>query len=112
MLAIAEVVLISFVTGDPKCDIMLRTFVSRVGAGKGRALLEGLGLTAEMRDACYINNQSNVEEAIQSGLLQWKNGRGNSPTWEVLLKAMGHAGIAVQHVAKLKEEILKGMYIS
>ena len=91
--------------------MMLRTFVSKVAAGNGRALLERLGLTAEMRDVCYINNPSNVEEAVQSGLLQWRNGRGNSPTWEVLLKAMDHAGIAVQHIAELKEEILKGTYI-
>ena len=90
--------------------MMLRTFVSKMAAGKGRALLEGLGLTAEMRDTCYINNPSNVEEAIQSGLLEWRKGSGSSPTWEVLLKAMDHAGIAVQHIAKLKEEILKGTF--
>ena len=109
VLAIAKVVpVFSLITGHQRCDMMLRTFVSKMAAGKGRALLEGLGLTAEMRDTCYINNPLSVEEAVQSGLLEWRKGSGSSPTWEVLLKAMDHAGIAVQHIAKLEEEILKG----
>ena len=91
---------------------MFRTFVSRVAAGKGRAVLEGLGLPEGMRDMCFVNNPSNVEEAIQCGLLQWKNGRGYSPTWEVLLEAMTYAEVAVQDVEKLKEEILKGAFLN
>ena len=102
----------SFVAGDQKCDMMLRKFVSRVAAGKGRAILEGLGLPAGTREMCFVNNPSNVEEAIQYGLLQWKNGQGYSPTWEVLLKAMAYAEVAVQDVEKLKEEILKGAYFN
>ena len=90
--------------------MMLRTYVSKVAAGKGRAILEGIGLPSEMRDVCYINNPSNVEEAIQCGLLKWRNGSGDSPTWAVLLKAMEYAEIAVQHITKLKEEILKGAF--
>ena len=90
--------------------MMLRTYVSKVAAGKGRAILEGIGLPSEMRDVCYINNPSNVEEAIQCGLLKWKNGSGDSPTWAVLLKAMEYGEIAVQHITKLKEEILKGAF--
>ena len=90
--------------------MMLRTYVSKVAAGKGRAILEGIGLPSEIRDVCYINNPLNVEEAIQCGLLKWRNGSGDSPTWAVLLKAMEYAGIAVQHITKLKEEILKGAF--
>ena len=90
--------------------MMLRTYVSKVAAGKGRAILEGIGLPSEMRDVCYMNNPLNVEEAIQCGLLKWRNGSGDSPTWAVLLKAMEYAGIAVQHITKLKEEILKGAF--
>ena len=59
-----------------------------------------------------MNNPSNVEEAIQYGLLQWKNGQGYSPTWEVLLRAMAYAEIPVQDVKKLKEEILKGAFLN
>ena len=92
--------------------MMLRTYVSKVAAGNGRAILEGIGLTSEMRDVCYINNPLNVEEAIQCGLLKWKEGSGNSPTWAVLLKAMEYAEIAVQHITKLKEEILKGHFLN
>ena len=100
------------VAGDQKCDMMLRKFVSRVAAGKGRAILEGLGLPAGTREMCFVNNPSNVEEAIQYGLLQWKNGHGYNPTWEVLLKAMAYAEVAVQNVEKLKNEILKGAFLN
>ena len=103
---------LSFVAGDQKCDIMLRTYVSRVGAGKGRAVLEGLGLPEGMREMCFMNNPLNVEEAIQCGLLQWKNGHGYSPTWDVLLRAISYAEIPVQDVQKLKEEILKGAFLN
>lgn len=106
------VFVLSFVAGVQKCDMMLRKFVSRVAAGKGRALLEGLGLPEGTREMCFANNPSNVLEAIQCGLLQWKNGHGYSPTWEVLLKAMADAEIAVQDVDKLKEEILKGAFLN
>ena len=103
-------ILLSFNAGHQKCDMMLRTYVSKVAADKGRAILEGIGLPSEIRDVCYINNPLNVEEAIQCGLLKWRNGSGDSPTWAVLLKAMEYAGIAVQHITKLKEEILKGAF--
>ena len=106
------VFVLSFVAGDQKCDMMLRTFVSRVAAGKGRAVLEGLGLPEGMRKMCFENNPLNVEEAIQCGLLQWKNGHGYSPTWEVLLRAITYAEITVQDVKKLKEEILKGAFLN
>ena len=86
--------------------------MSRVAAGKGQAVLEGLGLPAGTREMCFVNNPSNVEEAIQYGLLQWKNGQGSSPTWEVLLGAMAYAEIPVQDAQKLKEEILKGAFLN
>ena len=92
--------------------MMLRKFVSRVAAGKGRAILEGLGLPAGTREMCFMNNPSNVEEAIQCGLLHWKNSHSHSPTWEVLLGAMAYAEVAVQDVEKLKEEILKGAFFN
>ena len=106
------VFVLSLVAGDQKCDMMLRKFVSRVAAGKGRAVLEGLGLPAGVREMCFMNNPSNLEEAIQYGLLQWKNGQGYSPTWEVLLRAMAYAEIPGQDVNKLKEEILKGAFLN
>ena len=108
----SAVFILSFVAGDQKCDMMLRTFVSKVAAGKGRAVLEGLGLPEGMREMCFMNNPFNVEEAIQCGLLQWKNGHGKSPTWEVLLRAISYAKIAVQDVNRLKEEILKGAFLN
>ena len=103
---------LSFAAGNQKCDMMLRTFVSRVAAGKGRAILEGLGLPAGTREMCFVNNPLNMEEAIQCGLLQWKNGHGYSHTWEVLLRAMAYAEIPVQDVKKLKEKILKGAFLN
>ena len=108
----SAVFVLSFVVaGDQKCDMMLRTFVSRVAAGKGRAVLEGLGLPEGMREMCFVNNPSNVEEAIQCGLLQWKNGHGCSPTWDMLLRAMAYAEIPLQDVKELKAAILKGAFL-
>ena len=112
VLVFLKVFVLSFIAGNQKCDMMLRKFVSRVAAGKGRAVLEGLGLPAGTRAMCFVNNPSNVEEAIQYGLLEWKNGHGYNPTWEVLLGAMAYAEIPVQDVKKLKEEILKGAFLN
>ena len=99
-------------TGHQRCDMVLRMFVSRNAAGKGRAILEGVGLPGEIRDMCYTNNPSNEEEAIQAGLMKWKDGRGSSATWMVLLEAMKYAGISVQHITRLKEELLTGAVFS
>ena len=98
--------------GHQRCDMLLRMFVSRNAAGKGRAILEGVGLPGEMRNMCYTNNPLNEEEAIQAGLMHWKDGKGSSATWTVLLEAMKYAGIAVQHITKLKEELIKGAAFS
>ena len=92
--------------------MLLRMFVSRNAAGKGRAVLEGVGLPGEMRNMCYTNNPLNEEEAVQAGLMKWKDGRGSSATWTVLLEAMKYAGIAVQHANRLKEELFTGAAFS
>ena len=96
------------VIGHQRCDMLFRTYVSAVAAAKGHAILEGVGLPAEVRDTCFENHPRNVEEAVQSGLIKWRDGGGSSPTWTELLNAMEHAKIGVQHVSKLKEELLKG----
>ena len=88
--------------------MLFRTHISKVAATKGRAILEGVGLSAEAIETCYTNHPLNVEEAVQSGLIKWRDGGGSSPTWTVLLSAMEYAEIVVQHVRKLKEELLKG----
>ena len=88
--------------------MLFRTFVSKCAARKGRAILEGVGLPAVVRDMCYTNHPLDEEEAVQSGLIRWRNGSGNSPTWTVLLESMTYAEIGVQHIKKLKEELLKG----
>ena len=59
---------------------------------------------------CYTKHPLNEEEAVQTGLIEWKNGNGDSPTWTVLVKAMEHARIPVQQITKLKEELLKGAH--
>ena len=88
--------------------MLFRIHVSKIAARNGHAILEGVGLPAEVRETCYANHPSDVEEAVQSGLIKWRNGGGSSPTWTVLLNAMEYAEIAVQHITKLKEELLKG----
>ena len=82
--------------------------MSQKAADRGRALLECVGLSPEAIDICYWNFPRNVEEAVQSGLNRWRDGKGDSPTWEVLLTAMKNAGIAVQHITSLEKELLKG----
>ena len=82
--------------------------MSRNAAGKGRAVLEGVGLSSATIKMCYANSPHNEEEAVQSGLNRWRDGEGASPTWAVLLKAMNYAEIGVQHITALEEEVLKG----
>ena len=88
--------------------MLFRTHISKVAATQGRAILEGVGLPAEVIEMCYTNHPLNVEEAVQSGLIKWRGGGGSSPTWRVLLKAMEYAEIGLQHIWQLKEELLKG----
>ena len=88
--------------------MLFRTQVSKIAATKGRAILEGVGFPAEVRDTCFANHPSDVEEAVQSGLIKWRGSRGSSATWKELLNAMKYAEIGVQHIRKLEEELLKG----
>ena len=86
-------------------------YVSRKSAGKGRAVLEGVGLRSETIAECFQTNPLNEEEAVQDGLIRWKDGQGLPPTWEVLVDAMVYAEIAPQDVQGLKEELgLHGAY--
>ena len=91
------------------CDrylLLFRTYVSRTSAGKGRAVLEGIGLAPETIKACYSSHPLNEEEAVQDGLNKWAEGHhGYSPTWRVLLNAMVYAGIGQQHCQGLREEL-------
>ena len=86
---------------------LLRTYVSRNAAETGRAILECLGLSHERIEMCYRTHHYSIEEAVQSGLQEWSDGHSSRPaTWKVLLDAMDHSGIACQHIASLRAELL------
>ena len=85
--------------------VLLRRRVSQQAWGKGRALLEALGLTTAQIAKCYGMHPLNEEEAVQHGLQVWLEGGANT-TWEVLLKAMETAKIDMQQRKGLKEELL------
>ena len=88
--------------------ILFRTYVSRPSAGKGRAVLEGIGLAPETIRACYGRHPLEEEEAVQDGLIKWAEGHhGYSRTWRVLLTAMEYAGVAQHHCQGLKEELYR-----
>ena len=90
--------------------VVFRKYVSRKAAGKGRAVLEGLGLAPETVEACFVNNPLNEEAAVQDGLNKWREGHhGHSPTWKVLVGAMVYAGVAVQHIEGLKAAIYQNL---
>ena len=78
--------------------------MSRKAPGKGRAVLEGVGLDAETIQACFNRHPLNEEEAIQDGLTRWSGGN-KLPTWRVLFAAMEHAQIAQQYIHNLKKEL-------
>ena len=48
---------------------------------------------------------SDTEEAVQSGLVKWKDGQGLPPTWKNLVDAMQIARIAEKHVSGLKRKL-------
>ena len=80
--------------------------MSRLSAGKGRAVLEGLGLAPEAIEACYGSYPRKEEEAVQDGLIKWAQGHhGYSPTWRILLDAMEYAHVAQHHCQELREEL-------
>ena len=81
---------------------LFRIHVSRPGAGKPRAVLEGVGLDNSAIEECFRNNPRDVVEAVQTGLIKWSGGHHHKPpTWKVLLEAMEYAEIAQQHVQDL-----------
>ena len=88
--------------------MLFRTHVSRQAAKKGRAVLEGVGLLPEVIEMCYQDHPHSEEEAVQSGLIIWQKGGGDTPTWAVLMDAMKYAQIGIQHLKALEEELLKG----
>ena len=93
--------------------MLLRKYVSQQACGKGRALLEALGLSGAQIDNCYGKQPLNEEESVQEGLQAWVD-RGSNTTWGDLLEAMETAGIAVQQCNGLKKELYgrAGVYIS
>ena len=91
----------------PDYLILFRTYVSRNAAGKGRAVLEGVGLDSSAIEACFQSNPLKDEEAVQAGLIKWKGGQSQvfPCTWGVLIGAMKYAGVDQQHIAGLKTEL-------
>ena len=96
------------VAGHKRCNMLFRSHVSRQAAGKGRAVLEGVGLLSEVIDMCYVDHPHSEEEAVQAGLIIWRNGGGDRPTWRVLMDAIVYAQIGTQHMRALEEELLRG----
>ena len=95
----------------PDYLVVFRVYVSRRARGKGRTVLEGVGLDSDTIAACFRSNPLDEEEAVQDGLIRWKDSQGVSPTWKVLVEAMEYAGIAQQHIQSLKAELaLHGVY--
>lgn len=87
--------------------VLLREYVSRKSAGRGRAVLEAVGLDVPSIDMCYADNPRSEEAAVQAGLLKWAE--SHNATWTVLIGAMENAEIAVWYIDKLKEELQKGV---
>ena len=80
--------------------------MSKIAAGKVKAVLEGVGLDASTIAACERANPRNDEEAVQEGLTRWCGGKGTQPpTWGILIGAMEYAEIAQQHIQDLKDEL-------
>ena len=91
----------------PDYLILFRTYVSRNAAGKGRAVLEGVGLDSSAIEACFQSNPLKDEEAVQAGLIKWKGGQSQDfpPTWRVLIDAMEYAEVGQQYIAGLKTKL-------
>ena len=90
--------------GRPDHLKLFRKYVSRNAAGKGRAVLEGVELDSSTIEACF-EGHPNTEEAVQTGLVRWKDGQGLPPTWGVLVDAMDYAEVAQQHIDGLKAKL-------
>ena len=86
--------------------MLFRKNVSRVAAGKGRAVLEGVWLDAATIEACFRSNPQDEEAAVQAGLTKWVEGKGRQPpTWEALIEAMEDAEIGQKHFKRLKTDL-------
>ena len=97
----------SSVSADHPDHLMLfRIHVSRTAAGKGKAVLEGVGLHTDTIGPCFADHPQDTEAAVQAGLTKWIEGKGRQPpTWKVLLGAMQYAQIAQQHIQDLRTEL-------
>ena len=84
--------------------VLLRRYVSRQAYGKGRALLEALGLSTAKIKKYYGMYPLNEEESVQEGILAWIGEHLNS-TWGDVLNAMKVAGIDIQQCKGLEEEL-------
>ena len=84
--------------------------MSRNAAGKGRAVLEGVGLTTEAIGMCFGMAPYTEEEAVQSGLIKWRDGGEIVPTWALLIEAMEYAEIGKHRICALKQALLKGQH--
>lgn len=99
-------ILFVFSADHPRHLRFFRIHVSRAAAGKGRAVLEGVGLHTATIGPCFEDNPQDVESAVQAGLTKWIEGTGyQPPTWQVLLDAMEYAQIAQQHIQDLKADL-------
>ena len=97
---------LSFPADHPDHLIFFRKHVSRTAAGKGRAVLEGVGLHTAAIGSCFKNHPQDTEAAVQAGLTKWIEGRGRQPpTWKVLVEAMEYAQIAQQHIQDLRASL-------
>ena len=80
--------------------------MSRTSAGKGRAVLEGVGLKAAQITACFKAHAKDEEEGLQTGLTEWSGGQGRQPpTWKVLLEAMSYARVEQRYILDLKTDL-------
>ena len=86
--------------------MLFRKHVSRRVAGRGMAVLEGVGHDSAAIRACFEDHPLEAEEAVQSGLTKWIEGKGlQPPTWQVLVDAMTYAGIAQQQNQDLNTDL-------
>ena len=94
-------------SADHPCHLMLfRRHISRRAAGKGRAVLEGVGLDTPTIASCFTAHPLNEEGAVQEGLTKWCGGAGfQPPTWGVLVEAIEYASIAQQDIEALKRAL-------
>ena len=91
----------------PRHLMLLRKYISRRAAGKGRAVLEGVGLDAPTIAACFTAHPMNEEGVVQEGLTRWCGGSKGfqPPTWGVLVEAIEFAELAQQDIDSLKSAL-------